>query len=122
MRLNLTLFAFLSDYQAIAGCFKKLEQAFETSLAHSTSKSKTEMALIDRLCGQLGLSVPLSRSAIYVVTKVRSIGILDGRDPSTVAGGCILFTTRLFGEVTITADLIENVAGVKAATIKAAFE
>lgn len=112
--------------QSIAVCFKAIEKAFDTAVPGDTSgasqvQTASADSLITRFCNFLGLSVPVQRAAVFVVTRANEEGILAGRSPITIAGACILFATTLWG-VGKSAKEIAVVAGVQDSTIRVAYK
>lgn len=107
--------------QTLATCFKLIGRIFDTRLSSAVAPSDTsDSSRVARLCNQLGLSKVLLNASVYTATKVKSLGLLDGRDPGTVAGACILFATSLFGQ-RVEMRKIEEVVGMTGGTITQSF-
>lgn len=77
--------------------------------------------LMRRYCSHLGLSMPVTRAAEAIATKVDKEGTLAGRSPISIAAAVIYMTSCLFKEP-LTASAIADKTGVSEGTIKTSYK
>ncbi|VEU21853.1 DEKNAAC102852 [Brettanomyces naardenensis] len=77
--------------------------------------------LVGRFCSHLGLKPQLTSSARHIARKLREVGVLEGRSPTTIAATVIYFTTILFSQQ-IPLQKISEKTGVSEGTIKSSYK
>lgn len=81
----------------------------------------TAQDLIARFCSYLGLSIQVTRAAESISRRMKELGTLAGRSPTSIASAVIYFASGLFGEPQ-TASKIAEKAGVAEGTIKNSYK
>lgn len=77
--------------------------------------------LVGRFCSHLGLTPQITSSARHIARKLREVGVLEGRSPTTIAATVIYFATLLFKQH-ISLQRISEKTGVSEGTIKSSYK
>lgn len=77
--------------------------------------------LVGRFCSHLGLDNSFSSSSQLIARKLREVGVLEGRSPTTIAATVIYFSVIIFKETLSLAKISES-TGVSEGTIKSSFK
>ncbi|ODV84523.1 hypothetical protein CANARDRAFT_29061 [[Candida] arabinofermentans NRRL YB-2248] len=77
--------------------------------------------LVGRFCSHLGLTPQITSSAQHIARRLKEVGVLEGRSPTTIAATVIYFTTAVFKQQ-VTLGKISEKTGVSEGTIKASYK
>lgn len=88
--------------------------------AMSTTQTNPE-DLVGRICSHLGMTSRISSAAQYIARKLKEVGILDGKSPTTIAATIIYFTIAVFRQKVSLAQISDK-TGVSEGTIKASYK
>lgn len=77
--------------------------------------------LVGRFCSHLGLSPQIASSAQTIAKNLKTVGVLEGRSPTTIAATVIYFTSVAFDQ-NLTLAKISEKTGVSEGTIKSSYK
>ncbi|GME86616.1 unnamed protein product [Ambrosiozyma monospora] len=86
----------------------------------STTQTNPE-DLVGRFCSHLGLTPQITSSAQSIARKLKEVGVLEGRSPTTIAATVIYFAITVF-KLNISLAKISEKTGVSEGTIKASYK
>ncbi len=112
----------------IGKTFKLIKKIIEDKghTANSTSDSiqttqTTAEDLIRRFCSRLGLNNQVTNAAEHIARRVKEVGVLGGRSPTTITAAVIYMAAILF-DAELSPNRISYSTGVSEGTIKTSYK
>jgi len=100
-------------------CYSSIKSVLQ--VYNQTTVTQNIIGLVRSYCSKLNLPPKISESSKEIAEKICTIGLIDGRNPSTVATASILHAVNLFRYEKTSKGDISNVSKVNTNTITNAY-
>jgi len=94
----------------------------KTKVSKKAQSVPQSVVFMDRFCSQLGIPRGPTNHATEIVKRVASRGLLEGKQPQTIAGAAIFMVCQLAPAYRKTLQEIADVSGMAVGTLRQAYQ